>query len=86
MVHNFSNTPAEPHLFVYCGGKKVGEASPPTLPPVFVAANPGVFGTMWRAVDITTHAPGVGVTSCEVAFPAAPGGQAPYVTIDDPAF
>lgn len=86
MVQNFSNAPAEPHLFVYCGGKKAGEASPPRSPPAFVADNPGVFGTMWRAVDITTRVSNPGTTSCGVTFPAAPGGQAPYVTIDDPAF
>jgi len=86
MVHNFSNSPAEPHLFVYCGGRRVAEALPPPSPPDFVAANPDVFGTMWRAVDVTTHGSGAGVTSCTVAFPARPGGQAPYVTINDPTF
>lgn len=86
MVQNFSNAPAEPHLFVYCGGKRIAKASPPKLPPAFVADNPGAFGTMWRAVDITTHAPSAGKTTCTVTLPAPPGGQAPYVTINDPTY
>ena len=86
MVHNFSNSPAEPHVFVYCGGKRVAESRPPQLPPAFVASNPGVFGTMWRAVDVTAHRPSAGVTSCTVTSPLGPGGQAPYVTIDNATF
>ena len=87
MVQNFSNTPAAPHLFVYCGGEKAGAVLPPKLPPSFVAATPRVFGTMWRAADITTHVASPGaVPSCSVTLPVAPGGQTPYVTIDDASF
>jgi hypothetical protein len=86
MLHNFKNLPAAPHVFVYCNGKKVGAALPPQFPPSFVADDRGIFGTMWRAVDITTHVSANGRTACKVALPAGPGGQVPYVTINDPSF
>jgi hypothetical protein len=87
MVQNFSNSPAAPNLFVYCGGKKAGQASPPASPPSFVAPQPGVLGTMWRAADITTHvASPAAAPRCSVTLPVGPGGQAPYVTIDDASY
>jgi len=87
MVQNFSNSPAEPHVFVYCGGKKAGEAAPPALPVDFRAFTPGVFGVMWRALDITSHVSSAGAaTQCEVSVPAAPDGHVPYVTTNDPSF
>jgi hypothetical protein len=86
MVHNFDNTRAAPHVFVYCGGKKAGDALPPKSPPNFVADQPGIFGTMWRAADITTHIIAGGALDCTVTLPVSPGGQTPYVTINDTRF
>ena len=87
MVQNFANMPAAPHVFVYCGGQKAGEAAPPKLPLNFVAPQVTSFGTMWRAVDVTAHVakPG-GATRCTVTVPVSPAGQSPYVTIDDPSY
>jgi hypothetical protein len=87
MVHNYGNEPAEPHVFVYCGGKKVGEASPPSSPPRFVSDAPGIFGVMWRAADVTTHvASSSGRTECTVSLPAGPDSRTPYVTTDNPYY
>jgi len=86
MVQNFSNTPAQPHVFVYCNGQKAGEVSAPKSPADFVAAVPGAFGVMWRAADITTHVSPGAPTRCSVSLPASPAGSTPYVTIDDSNF
>lgn len=87
MVQNYSNSAAEPHVFVYCGGKKAGAAEPPNSPPNFVATSSSAFGVMWRAVDITTQVASSGdTTGCVISTPAAADGRIPYVTIDDPSF
>jgi hypothetical protein len=81
MVQNFSNSPAQPHVFVYCGSTLAGRLEPPPAPPNFVTPTPGRFGVMWRASNVTTHVNAAGETSdCELE-PARLG-----VTIDDPSF
>ncbi|MES1183852.1 MAG: hypothetical protein ABUL60_08545 [Myxococcales bacterium] len=81
MAQNFDNEPAQPHVFVYCGGERAGAFEPPDMPPNFVAAQPGGFGVMWRATDITTHLDANGHLSCSAA-PVSTGA----LTIDDPTF
>ena len=87
MVQNFSNNTAEPHVFAYCAGKKVGEALPPKLPVGFTSPVATGFGVMWRAAEVTPHVSADGTTtSCSITFPASPGGVVPYVTINDPRY
>jgi hypothetical protein len=87
MVQNYGNNVAEPHVFVYCAGKKAAEATPPTFPQGFVAFNVGRFGVMWRAADVTPHVNANGDTSgCSVTFPASPNGTVPFVTINDSSY
>jgi hypothetical protein len=64
MVQNFSNEAARPHVFVYCGGQKAAAFDAPAAPSNFVSPNPGVFGVMWRAGDITTSVDPAGKVSC----------------------
>jgi hypothetical protein len=81
MVQNFSNLPARPHVFVYCGGLRAGAFDAPSTPTNFVTNNPGTFGVMWRAADITTSVAASGKISCSSA--PVPG---PALTVDDSAF
>lgn len=81
MAQNFSNTPAKPRVFVYCGGEGRGAFEAPAEPPDFVSPLPGVYGVMWRAADITTQVDAFGNVSCQ----AAPVG-AGAVTVDDPRY
>ena len=81
MVQNFSNLPARPHVFVYCGGQRAGAFDPPSSPSNFVAQIPGGFGVMWRAADITTRVDASGKVACS-AEPVL--GAA--LTIDDARF
>jgi hypothetical protein len=80
MVQNFNNFSAHPHLYVYCGGERAGAFDGPSTPPAFKADNPGTFGVMWRATDITTVVDAAGQVSCN----AAPVMEAP--TINDSRF
>lgn len=64
MVQNFSNQPARPHVFVYCGGQRAAAIDAPKAPTNFVSGNPGFFGVMWRAADITTSVDAAGKVSC----------------------
>jgi hypothetical protein len=82
MAQNFNNLPAEPHLFVYCSGERAGAADAPTQPRSFVANNPGVYGVMWRAADITTSVDASGRVRCSVA----PVTNRTALTINDPSF
>jgi len=81
MVQNFSNLPARPHVFVYCGGQRAGAFDPPPRPSNFLAPNPGGFGVMWRAADITTLVDAAGKVSCNTA--PVPN---PALTVDDTRF
>jgi hypothetical protein len=81
MVQNFSNRPAHPHVFVYCGGQKAGAFDAPSTPSNFVTSNPASFGVMWRAADISATVDAAGKVSCNAA---AVGDGA--VTIDDTRF
>lgn len=81
MVQNFSNQPARPHLFIYCGGQKAAAFDAPAAPANFVSPNPGAFGVMWRATDITTTVDPAGRVSCS-ALPVT----ANAVTNDDISF
>jgi hypothetical protein len=81
MAQNFDNDRAQPHVFVYCGGERAGAFEPPDMPPNFVAAQPGGFGVMWRATDVTTHIDANGRFSCS----AVPVSNA-ALTIDEPKF
>jgi hypothetical protein len=81
MVQNFSNAPARPHIFVYCGGEKAASFDAPPTPSNFVSPNPGTFGVMWRAADVTTFIDETGKTWCK-AVRLASGG----VTNDDTSF
>lgn len=82
MAHNFTNTRAQPHVFVYCSGEKAFAGDPPLEPANFVTANPGVFGVMWRAADITTSLDARGRVRCTVEPLRGPAA----LTIDDPSF
>ncbi|HSC87361.1 MAG TPA: hypothetical protein VLC09_08840 [Polyangiaceae bacterium] len=64
MAQNFSNGPAQPHVFVYCGGERVGAFQAPIIPLDFRVPGPGDFGVMWRATDITAHVDATGRVSC----------------------
>jgi hypothetical protein len=81
MVQNFSNAPARPHVFVYCGGEKAASFDAPPAPSNFVSPDPGTFGVMWRAADITAFVDAVGKVSCKAAVLASGG-----VTNDDISF
>jgi hypothetical protein len=82
MAQNFTNSPAQPHVFVYCSGEKAFAADAPLEPRNFVAGSPGVFGVMWRAVDITTSLDATGRVRCAVE----PVTGRTALTIDDPSF
>ncbi len=82
MVQNFSNSPARPHVFVYCGGERAAAFDGPTALPNFVTDNPGTYGVMWRAADIVTRVDATGKVSC-TAEAIADGTP---VTIDEPWF
>jgi hypothetical protein len=81
MVQNFSNAPARPHVFVYCGGEKAASFDAPPAPSNFVSPSPGTFGVMWRAADVTAFVDAAGKVSCKAA-PLASGG----VTTDNILF
>jgi hypothetical protein len=80
MAQNFSNGPAHPHLFVYCGGERAGAFDAPAAPVNFVSNNAGTYGVMWRAADITSTVDAAGNVSCS-AVPVAGG-----LTINDSRF
>ena len=82
MVQNFSNAPAHPQVFVYCGGERAGAFSAPSIPPFFETDNPGIFGVMWRAADITTNADPTGKVTCSTA----PVSNRSAITVNDPTF
>ncbi|HSC87362.1 MAG TPA: hypothetical protein VLC09_08845 [Polyangiaceae bacterium] len=78
MAQNFDNGPAQPHVFVYCGGERAGAFQAPAQPPNFMEPLPQTgFGVMWRATDVTTHVDSNGDVTC-TAVPVVNG-----VTIDD---
>lgn len=81
MVQNFENQPARPHVFVYCGGQRAGAFDAPSIPANFVASDPGIYGVMWRAADITSNVDASGKVSCD-ATPVAERA----LTIDDSGF
>jgi len=81
MAQNFSNTPAQPHVFVYCGGQRAGAFDAPALPADFVGIPEGGFGLMWRAADIVTHVDAAGTVSCDAA-PVSSNA----LTVDNPQF
>jgi len=81
MVQNFSNLPARPHVFVYCGGQRASAFDAPSTPTNFVANGNGSYGVMWRAADITTKLDPSGKVSCT----AAPVAER-ALTVDDPTF
>lgn len=72
MVHNFSNQPARPRVFVYCGGVRVGTFEAPASPANFVSADRGAYGVMWRAADVTTLVDAAGKVSCRASEVPAP--------------
>ena len=80
MVQNYSNRPALPHVFVYCGGQRAGAFDGPPTPNHFLANNRGVYGVMWRATDISTDVAASGEVTCNTV----PVEGA--LTIDDPRF
>ena len=81
MVQNFSNQPAQPHVFVYCGGQRAAAFQPPSSLAGFVSSTPGAYGVMWRATDISTYVDPSGKVSCQ----AAPVAER-ALTVDDPNF
>ena len=82
MVQNFSNSPAHPQVFVYCGGERAGAFSAPPSPADFWVPSQGAFGVMWRAADITTNRDATGKVTCNTA---AVSDRAP-LTVSDPTF
>ena len=81
MVQNFSNRPAAPHVFVYCGGERAGAFEPPRSAQGFVANSNEGYGLMWRAADITTDVNAAGNLSCR-ARPVRRGA----LSFDDSTF
>lgn len=81
MVQNYSNRPAQPRVFVYCGGRKVADFQPEPLLPRFVTPSPGAFGVMWRAADIVTLVDAAGNVSC-----TAQGLTTHSITVNDTSF
>jgi hypothetical protein len=87
MAHNFSNLPASPSVFVYCGGRRAGAFPPPTPAGEFRSDDPGGFGVMWRPADVRIIDSINGLTRCsaeELVDPTT--GEPPYVTVDDPSY
>jgi hypothetical protein len=85
-LHNFTNLPAKPTLFVYCGSTRVGVLHGPAAPPDFVAPERATLvGLLWRAADVTAHSKG-GPLTCSVTPLTLPGTTEPFVTVDDPAY
>ncbi|HYQ04700.1 MAG TPA: hypothetical protein VER96_38765 [Polyangiaceae bacterium] len=83
MVQNFDNQPAQPHVFVYCGGQRAAAFNAPPSPRNFVGPDTGGegYGVMWRAADVTTKVDGSGKVFCSATSVA---GSA--ITINDPRF
>ena len=81
MIQNFSNLPARPHVFVYCGGLRAAAFDAPSTPASFVSSAATTYGVMWRAADITTTVDNFGKVSC-VAAPVIDRA----LTIDDSSF
>jgi hypothetical protein len=81
MVQNFSNLPAQPHVFVYCGGQRAAAFDAPSMPANFVSSRATTYGVMWRVADITTTVDAVGKVSCDAA-PVVDRA----LTIDDSTF
>ena len=86
MVHNYWNLPAQPTVFVYCGGQLAAELPPPIEPADFTFASGAGFSGMWRPADVTFLAPGGPTAGCEVVRLRLPGGTGDYVTADDPSY
>lgn len=81
MAQNFNNLSARPQVFVYCGGERAGAFDAPAEPLGFMTKNPGVYGVMWRAADVTTSVDAAGKVSCS-ASPITTNA----VTINDLSF
>ena len=87
MVQNFENLIASPTVRVYCGSELAAESPPPAEPRGFQTPRPGVFGVMWRPVDVTLQVTADGTTTgCEVEHLRHPNGGPSYVSYDDPAY
>lgn len=81
MVQNFSNQPAKPRVFVYCGGQRAGAFDAPASPAGFVANSREGYGLMWRAADVITSVDAAGRVSCNTT-PVLDSA----VTVDDARF
>jgi hypothetical protein len=87
MVQNFENGPAEPHVYVYCGGVLQHHLPPPAWPPDFWLSGASGFGVMWRPADVRVQVNANGVTTgCTVQELRSPNSDTDYVTIDDPSY
>jgi hypothetical protein len=85
-LHNFTNLPAKPAIFVYCGSTRVAALQGPTTPPDFVAPERAtLIGLLWRAADVTAHARSTPLT-CSVTRLTLPGTTEPFVTVDDASY
>ena len=82
MVQNFSNRPAHPQVFVYCSGARAGALTAPPSPVDFWSPDPGTYGVMWRATDITTNLDATGKVTCSVA----PVTNRSALTVNDSTF
>jgi hypothetical protein len=87
MVQNFENGPAEPHVYVYCGGVLQHHLPPPLWPPDFWLSGASGFGVMWRPADVRMHVDADGITTgCTVEELRSPNSDTDYVTINDPSY
>ena len=82
MAQNFSNSPAQPRLFVYCSGERVAAFEAPAVPANFQAPSDRGFGLMWRIADIATRRDAQGKTLCS----ASPVLDRPAISINDPSY
>lgn len=81
MVQNFSNLPASPHVFVYCGGQRAGAFDAPATPAGFRSDQAFGWGVMWRAADIATTTDAQGKVACSAT--PVPGAA---LTVNDSSF
>lgn len=86
MVHNFSNLPAVPRVFVYCSGQKVEEYELAGTPDNFFTAEPALPGVMWRVIDIFPQPLGdqFACTLLTLTSPTEP--LQPFVTVNDVSY
>lgn len=83
MVHNFSNLPAVPRVFVYCNGQKIQEYELAGAPDNFFTAEPALPGVMWRVIDIFPQPMGDQFACALLTLTSPTEPLQPFVTVND---